>query len=34
MTGEFVEYQKQVVKNAQIMAAELLKKGYDVVSGM
>ncbi|CAG2208740.1 SHMT [Mytilus edulis] len=33
MTGEFVEYQKQVVKNAQIMAAELLKKGYDVVSG-
>jgi glycine hydroxymethyltransferase len=30
---EFKQYQIQVVKNAQVMAKELLKRGYDVVSG-
>lgn len=30
---EFKQYQIQVVKNAQVMAEELLKRGYDVVSG-
>lgn len=30
---EFVEYQKQVVKNAKVLAEELIKLGYHVVSG-
>ncbi|MCB1772113.1 MAG: serine hydroxymethyltransferase, partial [Gammaproteobacteria bacterium] len=32
MEPEFVEYQKQVVRNAQAMAAVFMKRGYDVVS--
>ncbi len=30
---EFVEYQKQTVANARTLAAALMKRGYDVVSG-
>jgi glycine hydroxymethyltransferase len=30
---EFAEYQKQIVKNAQALAAELAKLGYRIVSG-
>ncbi len=30
---EFVEYQKQVVKNAKALAAALVEKGYHIVSG-
>ncbi len=30
---EFVQYQKQVVANAQAMCAEFLRRGYKVVSG-
>jgi glycine hydroxymethyltransferase len=30
---EFVEYQKQVVKNAKVLAEELINLGYHVVSG-
>lgn len=30
---EFVEYQKQVKKNASVMAQELLSRGYNIVSG-
>jgi glycine hydroxymethyltransferase len=33
MTPEFVEYQKQVVKNAQALAAGMAEAGYRVVSG-
>ncbi len=29
----YKEYQKQVVKNASVMAAEFVKRGYNVVSG-
>lgn len=29
----FKEYQQQVVKNAQTLAAALMKRGYGVVSG-
>jgi glycine hydroxymethyltransferase len=32
MEPEFVEYQKQVVKNAQTMAQVFMDRGYDVVS--
>lgn len=32
MEPEFVEYQKQVVKNAQAMVEVFLQRGYDVVS--
>jgi len=32
MEPEYVEYQKQVVKNAQAMAAVFMQRGYDVVS--
>jgi len=32
-TSKFKAYAKQVVKNAQVLAAELKKAGYDVVSG-
>lgn len=30
---EFVEYQKQIIKNAQIMAQTVIERGYEVVSG-
>ena len=30
---EFVEYQKQIVKNAAVLAEELVKYGFNVVSG-
>lgn len=30
---EYVEYQKQVISNAQAMCAEFIKRGYKVVSG-
>lgn len=32
MEPGFVDYQKQVVKNAQVMAAVFMERGYDVVS--
>jgi glycine hydroxymethyltransferase len=31
--NNFVQYQKQVIKNAQVMAETLVSRGYDVVSG-
>ncbi|MCF6147378.1 MAG: serine hydroxymethyltransferase [Candidatus Kuenenia sp.] len=33
MSEEFKKCQQQTVKNAQIMAQEFIKKGYDIVSG-
>lgn len=33
LSPEFKEYARQVVKNAQALAAELVKKGYKLVSG-
>ncbi len=33
MSEGFKQYQKQVVKNAKLFAEELLKRGYDIVSG-
>ncbi len=33
MSDEFVEYQKQVIKNAQAMANTFIERGFDVVSG-
>ena len=30
---EFVSYQQQIVKNAAVLADELMKKGFDLVSG-
>jgi glycine hydroxymethyltransferase len=33
MTPAFKEYQEQVMKNAQALAAELLKKGYKILTG-
>jgi glycine hydroxymethyltransferase len=33
MEPEYVEYQKQVVRNAQVMAQVFIERGYDVVSG-
>ena len=33
LTPEFVEYQKQVIKNAQVLADELTKQGLRIVSG-
>lgn len=30
---EYVDYQKQVVANASVMAAEFIKRGYKIVSG-
>jgi glycine hydroxymethyltransferase len=30
---EFTEYQKQVVKNSRVMASEMIKYGFDLVSG-
>ena len=32
MEPAFVDYQKQVVRNAQVMAAVFMERGYDVVS--
>jgi len=33
LTDEFKNYQKQIVKNAQVLAQSLLSKGYAIVSG-
>lgn len=33
MSEEFKEYQRQIVKNAQVLAKALLEKGIDLVSG-
>lgn len=33
MTKEFKDYQKQVVRNAQVMADGFIKRGYEVISG-
>ena len=33
MTHEFKEYQRQVLANAKVMAAEFVKMGYEVVTG-
>ncbi len=33
LTDEFKEYQKQVLKNAEVMADEFVKAGYKVISG-
>jgi len=33
MEPEYVEYQKRVVRNAQVMAQVFIERGYDVVSG-
>lgn len=33
LTEEFKNYQKQVVKNAAVLADELMKRGIDIVSG-
>lgn len=33
MSDEFKTYQKQVVKNAQVMADVLINRGFDIVSG-
>jgi len=30
---EFIEYSKQIIKNAQAMAAEFIKRGYQIISG-
>ena len=33
MQPEFIDYSKQVVKNAQVLAAELMKYGFNVLTG-
>lgn len=33
LTPEFKEYQKQVLKNAKVMADEFMQRGFDIVSG-
>ncbi len=33
LSNEFVEYQKQVVKNAKVLADEMKKRGFRVISG-
>ncbi len=33
MTDEFVDYQKQVVSNAEVLATELHRRGFRIVSG-
>ena len=33
MGEDFVVYQKQTIKNAQVLANEFIRRGYDVVSG-
>jgi glycine hydroxymethyltransferase len=30
---EFTEYSRQTIKNAQALAAELIKRGYEIISG-
>lgn len=30
---EFIEYQKQIIKNAKVLGEELIKRGFDLVSG-
>lgn len=32
-TPEFVEYQRQVLKNCAVLSSELQRRGYDIVSG-
>ncbi len=33
LTPEFKEYQKQVIKNAKVMAEAFIKRGYKIISG-
>lgn len=33
LTDEFKEYQKQIIKNAKVLAEELMNRGYNLVSG-
>lgn len=33
LTKEFNEYQKQVIKNAKVLAGELIKRGYRIITG-
>ncbi len=33
MSDDFVEYQKQVLINANAMAEEFIERGFDIVSG-
>ena len=33
LTDEFGEYQKQVIKNAAVLADELIKRGFEIISG-
>jgi glycine hydroxymethyltransferase len=33
LTDEFKEYQKQIIKNAKVLAEELMNMGYNLVSG-
>ena len=33
MSPDFVEYQRQVLKNAKVMANALVERGYKIVSG-
>ena len=33
LTDEFKNYQKQIVKNASVLAASLMNKGFEIVSG-
>ena len=33
ITEEFKDYQKQIIKNAKVLAEELMKKGVNVLSG-
>ena len=33
LTDEFKEYQKQIVKNASVLAEEFIKEGFNIVSG-
>ena len=33
LTPEFKEYQKQIVKNASVLADALIERGFDIVSG-
>ena len=33
LTDEFKEYQKQIVKNANVLAEEFIKEGFNIVSG-
>ena len=33
MSSDYVEYQTQVLKNAQVMAGAFIERGYKLVSG-